>query len=58
MGTSEATVYHKKDLGKKFEVKEKEVKEIPEGGRYQGWSKDMQRLTWTNCSSEWDCKNI
>lgn len=58
MGISEDTAYLEKGMEKIFKVKEGEVKETLEEGRYQGWSKDMQRLTWTNCSSEWGCKNI
>lgn len=58
MGIFEGTTYHEKGMDKNFEVKEEEVKEILEDGSYQGWNKDMPRLTWTNCGSEWDCKNI
>lgn len=33
-------------------MNEEEVKKGLEDGRHQGWSKDIERLTWTNCSSE------
>lgn len=33
-------------------MNDKDVKQSLEDGRYQGWSKLIERLTWTNCSSE------